>query len=294
MLNFKKRKFQRFKVREIIERENFITVKIRNLINKNRYLEEINKKYINKLNLINNLSEEKNKRNIEIFLLITLIISFAVSILIYNLLTMWYVFIIMFVLCIFMVIYVGMLIIEFCLSKIHSLFPMAIQLITDEYVTYQNINLAINNSYTKMPTKIARTFENLARRLSSVRNKKEYVIAINEFGKGLDFTWGYAFCEILLLSYNGVGDITEQLIFLNKLTTEEIVEGSESESSITFSKIMFFILEFCTMIGFILNYIYMPTAKEIYLYTQIGNNGLIAWLLSFVIGTVVLYILKRI
>ena len=292
-ISYKKSNFQRFKPRELIEKEVFLTTRIRNLINKNLFLKEINKKYINKLNLINNLGSEKNERSIELFILVALIVSFTVGVMLYKILTMWYVFIIIFISCMFIMLYLGVMTIDFYLNKIHSLFPLAIQLFTDEYVTYGNIKLAVNNSYTKMPGKISRTFENLARRLSSVRNEEDYKVSIDEFAKGLDFIWGYAFCEILLLSYNGIGDIREPLIMLNKLTTEEIIDDFESVSSITFSKIMFFILQFCTFIGFVLNFIYMPTAREIYLYTQVGNNGLIAWVLSFIIGIVVLSILKR-
>lgn len=197
-------------------------------------------------------------------------------------------------LSVFFIVYIGTMYISIKLNKIYSQFPLAIQLFTDEYVTYKAIKIAIDNSFKKMPKSIAKSFENLSRRLSSSQNEDDYRKAINDFANGLDFIWGYAFSEVLLLSYDGVGDITEDLIYLNGLTIEEIKNKMETEASLTFTKGVFIVLQIATLIAFVCNIIFLPTAEKLYFYTSVGNLGIILWLSSMILGLALLSIMKYI
>lgn len=248
-------------------------------------------KYVKKLCLINRLSKNQNNKKIIEFISFSIIISLLISISTLRYFSMWYIFVFCFFTSMFCILYLGNMYISIMLNKIYNLFPMAVQLFTDEYVTCKNIKLALDNSYNKMPTQISRAFESLARRFASETN---YEVIIKDFADGLDFTWGYAFAEILQLSYEGAGDISEDLIFLNKLSSDQIKGDLETETALSGTKMIFLILNACTLVGFLANVMFMPNAKELYFYTQTGNFGLVFWGLSFMIGLAVLSILKHI
>ncbi len=248
-------------------------------------------KYANKLCLISKSSKKENEEKIKKFILITLVVSLLIGILVIKFFSMWYIFVFAVLLSIFTAVYLGVTLVSMRLSKVYALFPTALQQFTDEYVTYKNIKLALDNSYSKMPNQISKVFENLARRFAS---ESDYSKVISDFAEGLDFTWGYAFAEILQLSYEGAGDISDDLIYLSELSSEQIRSNLETDTALSGTKMLFLMLNGFTLLGFVLNLIFMPLAKELYFYTQVGNSGLIFWGLSFSAGLVILAILKKV
>lgn len=294
IVSFQKNKFKRFNIKETIKGENALNKNIKNIINSNITLKKINKKYINKLCLINALNSGENERKIENFILLILFTSSIISLLSLNVFSIWYMIIFSFFFCGFLVLYIGTMYVNIKLNKVYSYFPLAIQLFTDEYVSYKNIKIALNKSYHRMPNRISKAFESLTRNMSSASTEDEYKDAIKNFAEGLDFTWGYSFSEILLLSYSGAGDITEDLIYLSELTSEEIKENLESEAALNGTKLVFIVLNIATIVAFILNLIFVPMSKHLYFYTSTGNIGISAWLGSIVLGLATLSIFKHI
>ncbi|WP_440977644.1 hypothetical protein [Sedimentibacter sp. LTW-03] len=270
---------------------NYFSVKIGVFINKNNFLRLVKTKYANKMTLINHFEKEQNENNIDKFILNSVLISFFFSMVFLYFFTIWYVGLAVFLVSIFLMIYCANIYIGNKLNKIYAHFPIAIQLFTDEYVSCRNIKNALNNCYGKMPHEISRVFETLARRYASESN---YITIINDFAEGLDFVWGYAFAELLLLSYEGAGDISEDLIYLNELANEEIKAEMETETAIVGTKLIFVILNVATVVGLIFSLKVVPISKYIYLYTPVGNFGLIFWICSFILGLAVLKILKYI
>jgi len=289
--NINKKKGYRFRPVANKSKGNYLSIKIGAFINKNDFFRLLKAKYANKMTLINHLDKEQNENNIDKFILISILISFSFSTIFLYFFTIWYVALAVFFVCIFLMIYCANIYISNKLNKIYAHFPIAIQLFTDEYVSCRNIKNALNNCYGKMPYEISRVFEALARRYASESN---YIQIINDFAEGLDFVWGYAFAELLMLSYEGAGDISEDLIYLNELSNEEIKAEMETETAIVGTKLIFVILNVATVIGLIFSLNVVPISRYIYLYTPVGNFGLIYWICSFILGLAVLKILKYI
>lgn len=290
-LNFNRKKLARFKPRKDDIGNNVLIKWVHNSIDKYRVLKDMKLKYANKLCLVSKSSKKENEEKIEEFILITLVVSLLIGILVMKFFSMWYIFVFAVLLSVFTAVYLGITLVGMKLSKVYAFFPTALQQFTDEYVTYKNIKLALDNSYSKMPTQISKVFENLARRFAS---ETDYSKVIADFADGLDFTWGYAFAEILQLSYEGAGDISDDLIYLSELSSEQIRSNLETDTALSGTKMLFLMLNGFTMLGFVLNIIFMPLAKELYFYTQVGNSGLIFWGLSFSAGLVTLAILKKV
>lgn len=282
-------KFRRFNFRKAIENESFFTKIIKNIINKNIYLKKIYNNYLKKMNLINNLSNEKNELKIDNYLFLAVIISLVVSLYIFSFYPMWYVLIISFLLIMVIMIHVAILYISIRLHNIFKFFPIAIQCFTDEYVVYPNIKVALNNSYYKMPVKISALFENLSRELSSSKDEKTVLI---NFTEKIDYFWGYAFIEILLLSYEGAGNISKDLIYLNELINDQIKDELESNNSTLEIKLGFLIINIATIVALIFCLTNIPTSKEVYFYTYYGNMGLCFWVTSLLIGLITLNLTK--
>ena len=268
---------------------NFLTRQVGSFISQHQFLHKLKLRYANKLSLINHKTKRQNEVGIDEFVLLVTIVSLIISFISIRLFTMWYVFFIIFFVSLFFFVYLGTLYISMNLNKIYSLFPMALQLFTDEYVSCKNIKGALNSSYYKMPDKVSRVFESLARRFASENNYEE---VINDFAEGLDFVWGYAFAELLLLSYEGAGDISEDLIYLNELSNEEIKAGAETETALVSTKMVFVILNLATVIGLVFSLNFIPISKFLYLYTPTGNAGIIFWIVSVIFGLTALTIMK--
>lgn len=270
-------------------RGNFLTKQVSYFIGNHKFLYNLKIKYANKLSLINYQTKRQNEVLIDGFVLIDILISLTISMIAIKFFTMWYVFFIIFFVSLFFIVYLGTLYVSMNLNKVYSLFPMALQLFTDEYVSCKNIKNALNDSYQKMPDKISRVFEGLARRFAS---ETDYEEVINDFADGLDFVWGYAFAELLLLSYEGAGDVSEDLIYLNELSNEEIKAGAETETALVGTKIIFIMLNFATVAGLVFSLKFVPIAKYLYLYTPTGNLGIIFWIGSFIAGLTTLTVMK--
>jgi Flp pilus assembly protein TadB len=267
----------------------FLTRQVGDFIGQHQFLHKLKMKYANKLSLVNHKTKRQNEVVIDEFILFVTIFSLVISFVAIRLFTMWYVFFIIFFVSLFFIVYLGTLYVSMKLNKIYSLFPMALQLFTDEYVSCKNIKGALNSSYYKMPDKISSVFEGLARRFAS---ESDYVEVINDFTEGLDFVWGYAFAELLLLSYEGAGDISEDLIYLNELSNEEVKAGAETETALVSTKMVFVILNLATVVGLLFSLNFIPISKYLYLYTPTGNAGIIFWIGSIIFGLTTLTIMK--
>lgn len=254
-----------------------------------RKLKKIIDRYVNRLCLFNSKLKLENEYIITAYLILTLLISFAVSIISFKLFAMWYAPISNALVVVFISYYVGTFYINKNLKKIYGQFPIALQSFTDEYVLSKNIKNALNESYSKMPKEISKLFENLSRKLDS----KNYNDVLKSFADGLDLIWCYAFVEILTLSYEGADDISEELIYLNELTGDEMKEDEETLTSISESNSIFVVLNILTFAMFIFNLIVDATSKELYFMTYTGNTILLFWIISFILGVSSFNLLKK-
>ena len=268
---------------------NFFTRQVESFISQHQFLHKLKMRYANKLSLINHRTKRQNEVLIDEFVLIVTIVSLIISFVAIRVFAMWYVFFIIFFVSLFFIVYLGTLYLSMNLNKIYSMFPMALQLFTDEYVSCKNIKGALNSSYYKMPDKVSRVFEGLARRFAS---ESDYEEVIGDFAEGLDFVWGYAFAELLLLSYEGAGDISEDLIYLNELSNEEVKVGAETEAALVSTKMVFVILNLATVAGLVFSLNFIPISKYLYLYTTTGNAGIVFWIGSVILGLITLTIMK--
>jgi len=273
-----------------IKLDNFIVKSFLYQLNKHLKVRKIKDKYSNKLCLFNSKSKLDNEYIVTFYFLITIIISFVVSIYASLFFAMWYAPIALAVVSVFFLCYIGIAYIHLNLNKVYAQFPVALQIFTDEYVITKNIKNALNESYPKMPIEIGSLFQNLSRKLDS-RNFND---VLKNFAYGLDLLWGYAFVEILTLSYEGADDISEELIYLNELTGDEMKEDEETSTSIAESYSIFVVLNIITIGMFIFNIIISVNARQLYFNTPTGNAILLFWMISFILGVCTSTLLKKI
>ncbi|HBN05388.1 MAG TPA: hypothetical protein DD434_06325, partial [Bacteroidales bacterium] len=211
-----------------LNRKNILILNLDKIIGRNKHLSKTKEKYISKLQVINYKSYECNNKIILQYIAVTIAISIMTLIALSRIITMWYAVITISFVVFYIIVFLGISQIESKINKIHIQFPVALQCFLDEYIIHKNIRNAINSSYSKMPDAIGSVFELLARELSGGKN---YEACIKKFANELSYIWGHSFAEILLMSYEGSGDITDDLLTLNSMVSEEITADEEEKSS---------------------------------------------------------------
>lgn len=277
---FRKKKDFDFKTLE----KNRLFIKLDKFINKSKFLCLLKDKNVKKLELLNSYSRETNNFIILNYSLFVLVFALAVGTMLLKLLSMWSVVIIIVILLIYVMFYAAVIFLDMRIARIHKFFPAALQIFTDEYVTTKNIKNALNESYKKMPKEISFAFEKLARTLSSSYKYKE---PIKEFASTLNYVWIYAFAEMLVMSYEGGGDISEDLLFLNEQVNDEIQADEENKTESTSNKLIFIIINIAALAAFLVNMSINDIASDLYFYTSAGNNIILFWVIELVLGLVV-------
>lgn len=280
----KRRSIKSFKV-------NKYAKKIETSIKKYKLINKLKDLYSKKLLVIN---QKDNTSNQEIAVLIIIgivgISTIGTSLFLILGIKMWYVLTIIQIVNMYICHALVSLFLDKKIRKIYMQFPQAVQLFTDVYITSKNIKTALDVVYKEMPSEIGNVFQRLSRELSS---GYEYEKNIKNFAKELDYTWGYAFADILIMSYQGAGNISEELIFLNELVNDDIKNKKESNSELAGNKMMFIVLNGLTAVVFSLNIGFNPIAKQLYFYTIQGNNFISFWVISITLGFLVSNILEK-
>jgi len=271
----------RLKKKKQFNRDTKFIRKVDKIVNKYDSLAKMKEKYAIKLGVINSNKTRINRAIVLWYTIVSIIGSIVFGLLISTIFTMWYVVVILTTLTLYMSLYGGTVYLSMKLNKVYSQFPIALQQFTDEYITTKSIKNALNKSYIKMPREIGLVFEKLARELSSGYEFKEPIM---DFADSLSYVWGYAFAELMLMSYSGAGDISEDLLFLNELVNEEIQADEEDKTEQAGNKMVFIILNSVTLVVFVLNTILNPVAKELYFYTSLGNSLVMFWIGVIVLG----------
>ena len=272
------------------DREHILLSRLDKLMSKNKYLYKTKEKYISKLQIINFKSYDYNNFTILKYLTAAGIVSILVLFVLSRIITMWYAVITISFATFYIFLLFGTSIVENKTDKIHSQFPAALQCFLDEYIIHKNIKSAINSSYSKMPPEIGGAFEMLARELSGEKN---YEVSIKKFANELSYIWGHSFAEILLMSYEGSGDITDDLLTLNSMVSEEITADEEEKSSRYGNKMTFILINAATLIGIVINLTKNDLSKHLYFYTNTGNALFAAWMLILVAGFTIISISER-
>lgn len=253
-------------------------------------IKKIIKSYVDKLLIINQKNIKENENIATGIMLGIISISTFVTILFFLLgIKIWYVLFILEFVSIYFVHSIANFYLSKKVSKVYIQFPIAIQTFTDMYITTNNIKSSLDESCREIPSEISNVFQKLSRELSSSYN---YEQKIRDFANSLKYTWGYAFAELLLLSYQG-GDISSELIYLNELINDDIKDKEESNSELAANKLMFIMINIVTFIAFLMNTLYNPIAKKIYFYTIQGNNLIMLWVLEIALGLIVLKLVEK-
>ncbi|NBI07587.1 type II secretion system F family protein [Senegalia massiliensis] len=259
-------------------RISFITDK---LFKKNEYIYNLRSKYAMKISVISDMKRDQVNIIAEGFITISFLATLILVIFLFTIMNMWLSILIIGMVFIFFIHYSFNLYLNLRLKKIHRQFPIAVQKFTDIYLTNKNIKATLNECYIDMPNEISYVFERLARRLSSEYEYKKY---FREFADSLKYVWAYAFAELLVMSYEGSGDISDELLFLNDLINDDIHDMEESKSELTSTKLTFLILTLSTLGVFLFNIFINDIAKFLYLYTTAGNGIITMWVISVAIG----------
>lgn len=255
--------------------------KIDDFLKSYNILYRVKESYVKKLGVINTNKRRHNNGIAIGFIAISIITTLIISILLLTVMNMWYVIVVLAVLNLYFMNYGFTLYLNVKLKKIYSQFPVALQLFTDIYISNRNIKVALNNSYLEMPYEVGIVFEKLARRLASGHDYKKH---IREFAQDINYVWAYSFSELLLMSYEGSGDISDDLLFINELINEDLQDAEESKTEMATNKMLFLILNTCTLLAFVINNLFNPIAKQLYFYTSTGNTIIMIWLIVIAIG----------
>lgn len=285
----KKPKKMKLKNFNKLNKSKALIKKLDKILCNNGHLWQVKESYVTKLQVINMKPYEYNNELILKYLLYDIVISTFLLLIILFVITMWYAAITISFVFFYIVIFFGVAYIKSKMRKIHVQFSVALQCFIDKYIIHKNIKEAIN-SYSKMPVEIGAAFELLAREFSGGKN---YEKSIEKFANELSYVWGYAFAEILLLSYEGAGDITNDLLTLNSMVSEEITDEEEEKSSRYGNKMTFAFVYIAALIGILLNLFINDLAKYLYLYTSAGNALIAVWLLVLIIGITIISLSER-
>ena len=261
------------------------------IIFKYKWLQNIRESYSMKLTVILNKDKYQCNAYITLYCLLSVFISIIIGVLLLTILTVWHFVLLISLSVLYISIYAGTLWVKMKMNKIYEQFPEALQVFTDEYMEFKNIKSAIDNSYNIMPEKIGKVFEKLSRELSSGRNIKE---SIANMADSFEYVWGYAFAHILLMSYEGAGNIEEDLIYLGTLISEELTIEEEVKTEMATNKIIFIILNVLTVVMFVINMTTNDMSRFLYFYTSDGSNLLICWIVQLIAGFNILNISEKI
>lgn len=266
--------------------------KLEKIIDRFEYLSKIKNEYAKKLTIINQKKQKENRAIVTIGMCFVFGISIIAGVLLLTIFTMWYVVLLLMFLVGYMVAYGINMYIDIRLKKIHKQFPIALQLFTDEYITTKSIKTSLSNTYEEMPKQIGYIFERLTRKLTSGYDYKE---PLDEFAKSFgNYNWPYAFKELLIMSYEGAGDISEELLFLNELVNEDITAEEEDKTEQGSNKMMFLMINGATLVFFLANLFINPIAKELYFYTSTGNIIILIWIGVIVLGVTTSVLMEHI
>jgi hypothetical protein len=95
------------------------------------------------------------------------------------------------------------------------------------------------------------------------------------------------------MSYEGTGDISEDLLFLNEMVNDDLQSEEENRSEMASNKMLFIILNSVTLCAFIGNIFLNPIAKQLYFYTSTGNTIIMIWLIVVALGVSATVILEK-
>ncbi|MBA1336520.1 MAG: hypothetical protein HPY66_2955 [Firmicutes bacterium] len=244
-----------------------------------------------KLSVINSGSYRENEA-VALWVMLAAAAAGVMSALVFfNLFAMWYTALLLSVLAGYTVLYVFDAWLNIRLAAVRKKLPAALQLFIDSYMSHKNIKAAINESYRRMDPAIGAVFERMARQLSG---SHDYRRPIREFAESLDYVWAYAFSELLLTSYEGAGDISEELLFLNELMNDDLKNEEETKTELSTNRMLFIVITASTALAFILNIMFNPIAGDLYFYTPAGNVIVFVWVVVIVLGISVMTVMERI
>ncbi len=287
---FKRPRKMKLKSLNNIKRENILLKRFDKFICKNNHVSRIKENFISKLQLINFKPYEFNNELILKYLIFDIALSSLLLLCLSKIITMWYAVITITFVFFYLIIFFGISSIESKINKIHSQFPAALQCFLDEYIINKNIENAIKVSYNKMPDAVGGAFELLARQISGERNPE---VTIKRFANKLSYVWGHCFAEILIMSYEGTGDITDDLLTLNSMVSEEITAEEGDKSSRYGNKMTFIIIYAFALVGIIINILKNDLARHLYFYTDTGNMLIAVWLIILIVGITVISLSER-
>lgn len=287
----KKRKYIRIKRGSKLHLlDNKIINRVDKLLSKNKFIYRYKMDLVRRLNLVNDHPQSINENLATFIIGMGIAVFVTVSIVFFFVFKLWYIFLTLGVLAGYLFVYAVNMSIAVRRRKIQKEFPEALQVFIDMYITNKNIRTTLMRSYKKMPKQIKPAFERLSRSLSSSHRFEEYIL---DFAKSLDYVWGYAFAELLIISYEGAGDIDEELLLLNELVNDDILAEEETSGELAQNKTLFFIINIATLITFIFNIVANPIGKEIYFYTTTGGNLILIWVITVVIGIVTSHLMEQ-
>lgn len=279
--NFGKRKSIRVKKKRKLNFNTPIHKYLENFLDSFTVLEQIKNKYVLKLGTINTKTKDENNSLFISYLLFSFLVSLLATILISSIFKFWYILLFYFLMIFLVLLNLARLWVIFKQKKIQSQFPEAFQIFLDYYINCKNVKATINSTYQNMPKEIRNVFQKLVRNLSSSYSYKEHIL---DFAKSIDNTWGYAFSEIIIMSYEQTGDITEQLVFLSNAMAEDYTDEADEKSELGVNKLYFGLIIAFTIIFFIATLIANPIASELYFHTALGNNIILIWFLVVGVG----------
>lgn len=287
---FKRPRKMKLKNFNNLRKENILLKRFDKVICKSNHINRIKEKYISKLQLINFKPYELNNELIFKYFVFDIALSSLLLLCLSRIITMWYAVITISFVFFYIIIFFGISNIESKINKINSQFPAALQCFLDEYIITKNIENAIKASYNKMPDAVGGAFELLARQISGEGNPE---VTIKNFANELSYVWGYCFAEILIMSYEGAGDITDDLLTLNSMVSEEITAEEGDKSSRYGNKMTFIIIYAFALVGIIINLFKNDLARHLYFYTNAGNKLIAVWLIILIVGITVISISER-
>lgn len=253
------------------------------------YLNKVREELIHYMELLNFEERETCYQTITFRMFVVVVGATGVGLLVFAMMQTWYMFLGAFGIVFFLGFRSLVDSYKKRINKLYLQLPDALQIFLDNYVTTHNVKSSLDAVPKQLKGDINVLFQKLSRRVSSGDNSAQ---AVMQFAEDLDYFWGYAFAELLIIAMTTSGDITEDITFLIKTINSSIKEDMESIAAVSASKSLVNAMNGAGAIGLAVEFTFVKFARDFYVYSSMGNMIILFFLIEIIASNIMLTLME--
>lgn len=249
------------------------------VLESNAFLNKQRQQLVRKMLVLCSASKEKCEQSVTLFMFYLMLGACMEAAMVIVLMPSWYLVLGICGVTVYLVFTAYKDSLEKKVDNLYLQLPEALQVFLDNYIISGNVKVALDAVPLQMKGDICFVFEKLSRKLSSGADAQQ---SIYELAEDLDYVWAYAFAEILCIAISSSGDISEDIQFLITTINDSIEEKMSTKAELNGSRNISNGLNFCAMLGLVIEFVAFPFARNFYLYTSTGNLLILFFILEVV------------